>query len=412
MARPGPGLLKPALVALALAANPHTLWGTAQAQPGGFPFAVPLPDLGAPSPASALAVQSVHQALGRANTTGDLPSLANLNTLLAVTNPQRFSILGTLPPAAADAPAGQPSPTYATPAGGGVPASAGERALPESGNTLEVPASQAVAPLSSQDRLDQALTAARKILRVAQLTETSNILQTVANQLFSDSLLLRNQTVVSTALQVVAFDLAALGFGLASSAAGITTVTAQETLDALEKQAEARSAAAGPGTPLANTAASASEPAKPGPANLLLPPPLGPGGLLSPDVIYGTWERLENTPSGNRVTYKFSPSAWVKTSTTLEPGGEEAVATEVHPGAVMAYVSYQRRPGQASLDAVLGKIKVNIVLEQLSGRTTTLAFAYLQAEGSPDGDSPGLVLDVLVEEEGDRKAFVRSRGPG
>jgi hypothetical protein len=344
--------------------------------------------------------------MARANTTGDLPSLATLNTLLAVTNPQRFSILGTLPPL--DAPAGQQSPTYAAPAGSGVPASASERPLPEPSNTLGVPASQAVAPLSSQDRLDLALTAARKILKVAQLTETSNILQAVANQLFADSLLLRNLTGVATALQVVAFDLAALGFGLASTAADITTVTAHETLDALERQAEARPEH---GTPQANTAAAASEPAKPGPANLLPQRPLGPGGLLSADVIYGAWERLENTPSGQRVTYQFSPSAWRKTSTTLEPGGEEAIATEVHPGTVTAYVSYQRRPGQASLDAVLGRIKVNIVLEQLSGRTTTLAFAYLQAEGSPDGDSPGLALDVLVEEEGDRKAFVRSRGP-
>jgi hypothetical protein len=408
-------LLPSALAAVLLAAAPQALWAPVQAVPAGLIPPVPTPNLASSNPANVLAAQSVTEALARANATGSLPALDELNTLLAVANPQRFAILGTLPPPPA-APSGAQPPTLAA----GSPATEG--LVPPTANQADASSEGSAA----QARLAPVLTAARKILKVAQLTEASNILQTIANQLFGDSLVVQNHT-VATALQVVAFDLAALGFSLSSAASDITTTTAQETLDVLEQQVAALAdpqaatpaAAEPPAGAAAAIAANATAPGfaanatAPGPAqpSLRAQPPLGPDGHLPADVIYGTWERFENTPSASRITYQFTPATWVKTNLTLDAEGDETVATEVHPGTVTGYVTYQRRPGQSPLDAALGKIKVTILLEQASGKTTTLAFAYLKAQGSPDGALPDLALEVLMEEDGEKKAFVKTRGP-
>ena len=327
--RPGPRwslarlgtVLKTGLVAVLAASDPHGLG--AMAQPFTFPGGLnlmPAFNLSGSDPTSVFAAQGVDLALLRANLSGNLPPLADLNAMLARSSPQGASVLDTLPSPAALA--GQST-------GVSLPR------LPSF--LLNPPADQAQTTVPSTD----ALAAAQSALTVAQLTDVFYIVESIAQQLLADSTLLLDTPKVAQALEFAGFQLASIAFSFAAAASIETTAAAQRALVTLQA-----------------------------------PQPAPPAHRVVPGVerLYGSWERLETSSSPQIVVYKFSRDEFVNITTVT--GGEDAGAIEVDslPGPVAAHLSI--RPS--------GEIRVTVKVHRDGDQPLVLKFIYLKAESSGD----------------------------
>jgi hypothetical protein len=325
-------------------------------QPFNPSFAVPGLDLSGSSASSSQAARSVGLALTRANATAGLPALDDLNTLLATLNPIRGSILRTLPGA--------------------------------DGTTLPLDPESAE-QAASQGGADEETTKALRILTVSELTETFYTLECIGNQLVADSAIFAfgPNLNLSIALRVAGYELISAGFLFALQATQATTEGAQQAVNALLDRPKPPSS----GTP-------AGTPPKPAPDTRLK-------GLVDPSIIYGTWQRLETSPSGQILVYRITPQAFVRISSALDDQGDETIEAELHPGAITGQVSYKRPAGSVSLEDALGPIKVVVLITKLDGSRMTFKFTYLKARGL-DGDHE-TAIDVLEEQEGEQKAFYR-----
>jgi len=381
-------LLRRGLVAALLLADAQALPGAAQPAPL-FLSANPLPpfNLSAPDPTSAFVAQRVGLALAHANGTGALPPLADLNQLLAGANPLGGSVLQTLPAQGpwTTAQASSSAPPAAT---GAVPSRTRSAAIgtsPEpTENTPQLPSFLLNSPANQPVRTPtpDPVTAARTNLDVAQLTNAFYILEAIGNQLLGDAALLTLTGVpqVAAAVEFTGFQLASVGFGFAFAASMETTQAAQQALDAaLEAQ-------------------TAQPP----------PQPQEVQAAFDPDVLYGTWRRFENASSGMVITYRFSRSEFLKSNTTTGPDGSESTDLELHPGAVTGYVSYRRpAPGAAPGDGD-ERILVRLVVANENVQPLELKFFYLRAKGRNAQDDADVFLDILVERDGEHKAFVKT----
>ena len=354
-------------------------------------------NLSASDPASVFAAQGVNLALARANASGALPPLQELTALLTANSPAA-SILATLPaPASAT-----PFTTAATPedSASGIP----DATSPVVSNPVLAPSFLLNAPnqlrserngmgAAAMDGGDdraaaKALNDAQTALTVAQLTNAFYILETIGDQLLADAALLalKGNASVAAALEFAGFQCASLGFALATAASEENTAAAQRTITYLQDTASLQKAQA------ASLAAQASSSAD---------------GSVDPDLIYGTWQRLENQGSGQLILYKVTRNEFVKINVTTDANGDEDVEIEAHPGAVTAYISYKRPGGGGSPEKVIGRINLKLVVGKADGSRLALTFAVLQAKGSDGGENAGRTVEVLVEQEGERKAFVR-----
>ena len=360
-------------------AMPQPLLG---AMPVGLPGALPLVNLSAGDPSSVLAAQGVNLALARANASGTLPPLADLNAALARANPQGTSILSTLPAPLEPLPPLDQEGTDPSGTGGGLPPQLPSFLLNAPGNLQASGMSSSL----SKDYAD-----AQTALSVAQLTDAFYILEGVGNQLLAAaaaSVDLTGNATVAEALEAAGFECASVGFYLAAAASFQNTAAAQRTIAYLEEQAQAQAQA--------QLKAAENPPAgsKPAEAAAL-------AGALAPDLVFGVWKRLENTLSNQTILYQFSPTAFVKVNVTTDAEGDDDLETEYHPGAVTAYMSYKRRAGSATPDLKGGKIKLRVVAGD--GGRLVMTFLYLQVEGVP----AGTVLDILVQQDEEKKAFFR-----
>jgi hypothetical protein len=341
-------------------------------QPFSPSFALPGLDLGAPGAGSATAAQSVGLALTRANATGALPPLDDLNALLATLNPIRGSILRTLPAAA---PAAQATGA-ATP-------------LPLDPRAALLPGTAASA--AAIEGTDEETLKALRILRIAELTETFYTLECIGNQLIADSAMAANNATLTQALRVAGYEMIAAGYTFAIQASQTTTVGAQQAVATLlNRSAAAAAAAPGPAAPAAAAVDTRLR------------------GLVDPNVIFGSWQRLENTPSTEVVVYRITPQAFMKITSALDGDGDEAIEAELHPGAITGRVSYKRPAGSVQLEDALGRVKVVILVAKADGTAMAFNFSYLRARSQVEAHE--LAVDVLVEEEGERKAFYKLLG--
>jgi hypothetical protein len=345
-----PSLAQTALILLLLAMDAPAQ--DVAGQPYSPSFAVPDLDLSGSTPSSAQAARSVGLALTRANATAGLPPLDHLNALLSTINPIRGSILRTLP--GADGATSTSAP--------GTPAQA-----------------------ASHEGADEDTIKALRILTISELTETFYTLECIGNQLVADSAIFAGgpNLNVSLALRVAGYELISTGFAFAVQASQATTEGAQHAVNALLDQ---------PKTP--------SAPAQPkAPADLWLQ------GLVDPTVIYGTWQRLESSPSGQNLIYRITPQEFVRIRSTVDDQGDESIEAELHPGAITGQISYKRPAGSVNLGDPPGPVKVVVLIVKLDGTRMTLKFTYLKARGL-DGDHE-TIIEVLEEQEGEHKAFYR-----
>ena len=366
VARLGP-CLKPALVGLLLASQGAAGAGAQPLMPSNPLGLLQNLNLSAPDATSVFTAQGVNVALARANTSGALPSLDALNTLLEGNHPSGGSVLQTLtldPGATLTLPEVEPGTSAATddqPQSGDI----GRTNLPSFllNQPSDVPNTQSAA----------ALAAAQANLDVAQLTNVFYLLEAIGNQLIGDAaLVVVDAPRVASALEFAGFQLASIGFFFAEAASQRTTGAAQTALAYLQPQ---------PPAP---------------PAQGTLTP------VLNPELIYGTWERLNNDRSPQTILYKVSRTEVVKINATVVGEGQEDIETEVHPGAVSGYLSYRRPTGSGTLGQVLGDIQVRVVIDKADGTSLALKFVYLRATGDSEQD-----LDVLVEQQGEKKAYVK-----
>ena len=323
-----------------LASHPSLPGSEAQGLPGLSLPSLPAFNLSAPDPVSSFVAQGVNQALARANSTGSLPPLAELNPLLANNNPLQASVLATLPVQVNPAP----------------PAAATAATTPAGGSPLSVE-----------------MTAALTTLDIAQLTEAFNILKGIGLQLIGDGYIFINNTNLSAALRAAGNELEGLGHVYGAMASEVRVDATQQLITAMQSR----------------------------------PSPADPGAAIEPEVIYGTWQRLETTEPRSLVLYKFTREEFVRISAVPTGNGNRRVSTENHPGAVTAYVSYEVPGEDFSFDQALGAIKVTVQIEASDCKLLTFDFSFLRARGKDvEGDGEVLV-DVLVETAGERKAFVR-----
>ena len=332
------------------------------------PWALPGLNLSAPDPVSAAVAGGVNLALARANGSGALPALGLLNDQFAAQNPLGGSPLATLP---------QPS----------------DVTQPIRLNPLRFGTTVLDISLSSSTEMQAAILN----LNAAQLQEAGRLIQSIGHQLLAGAgLAFDNKTVVG-ALAFAGDDLLGIGDALEAAAAHAEGQAIQEVILGIEDKADKADKAA----KAAKAQAASSQDA------------FGPDGTLDPRLVYGTWERLENAPPPARISYTFTRTEFVKRNATTA-NRRKAVLNEVHPGAVTAYVSYELPeddacPGDADAcpGAPLGQVAVTILIEQASGKTLTLAFNHVKAQGASLGKDPEASFDVLIEREGDKKAFVK-----
>ena len=210
------------------------------------------------------------------------------------------------------------------------------------------------------------------------LTNAFYLLEGIGNQLLADAVLVAPFPNVSLALQSVGFQLASGGFDFAFAASMETTAAAQLSLNTLLEKAVASRAQA--------------------------PPPAQPAGptveSLDPGLLFGTWERMTNVLIGERITYRFTRTDWVKVNTTRAADGSQDTEQELHPGAVTVYVNHRRPPsGTAEEDRIL--VKVVVANDQIEPLTLTFHYVRASLGGGP-------VLDLLVGFSPEPEIFVKT----
>jgi hypothetical protein len=371
--RSGCRLLRNLLFLLAV----HSAATGGAAQPAmNSPFAfgtLPNFNLSGTDPASLLAAQGVAQALVNANGTGALPPLEALNGMLVQYSLTRQSVLATLPPALL-----QPVPDSGTPADDLPPVEEAEATGPDK----LIPAGPSDISLESDAVLSEDFSAAQSNLQATILTEAYYIQNAIGLNLLADaSLFPQDVPYLFDALSYAANELLSTGAGTAAVASRVQVQAAQRVISALE--ARQKKQAAGPGA-AGSKATGQSKRLE---------------DFLDPKLIYGFWQRLETDDSGRRVRYQVTPTGVSKRTETPNPDGGRRVQSEVRPGAVDGFVSYDT----GGLGA--GTVNVTIQLAQANGQTVSRDFVYLRANSS-DPDQPG-TLDVLVEQQGDHHAYVR-----
>ena len=87
--------------------------------------------------------------------------------------------------------------------------------------------------------------------------------------------------------------------------------------------------------------------------------------------------------------------------TTLN--GKKRIQSEDEPGAVRCYVTSDLPDDGATA----GQVNVTMLVDRSGGKTWALSFAFLRAKGTAVGKTTEEAVDVLVEQEGEKKAFVR-----
>jgi hypothetical protein len=241
--------------------------------------------------------------------------------------------------------------------------------------TLPVPVANLTAPPSED------LLAALANLRSAELNEIYGILEGIGYQLVAAGELVAVQPLVSAALLAAGNELLSFGYFSTALASHVQAEAARHVVTTLQDKAMA--------DPLASDQAAASSTAA------------ATDVALEPKFFYGSWERLENVPSGQRVVYTFTPKDVVRKQSTTLPNGHRATRVRSTPGAVTVDLAYET-PGAAQAP---DQAEVRIIVDKADGGSMTLAFTYLHAAG--DGAARGAGLEVLVEEDGERKAFLR-----
>ena len=118
------------------------------------------------------------------------------------------------------------------------------------------------------------------------------------------------------------------------------------------------------------------------------------------NLVYWVWQRFENTFSNQTILYKFAPQEFVKVNVTTDAEGDDLIETEYHPGAVSAKMRYKRTAASQSPDLRSGKVQVRVVA---GGGGLVMPFVYLQLTGLTNG----MILDLLVEQDGEKRAFYR-----
>jgi hypothetical protein len=356
-----PGL-KAGLLLLAVVSQPTAI-GVAAQGPGLLDAWATLQgfNLSAPKPPNVFAAQAVNLALARANGTGVFPPMGPFMDLLARSNPSNTSILQTLPPFVA-----QPSPAF-----------------PEADLATPVAVADVAAGKSQKTAVNDEIIAVLGALNAAQLTEVYYLLASTGIQLIAESALLIENVPVSAALGFAGNEILSMAHAAGALASQVQVESAQYALAVLVNATKAK-----PAKPeLAPTAPEAA--------------PAGASGrYLDPSLIYGTWKRLENRPSGEEVLYRITRNELVIMNSATDDQGDQAIQTEIHPGAVEGYVSYRLPAGQTQ---AAGRVKVAILVKQASGSSLTMNFYFLKAGEEASAGA----FDVLVEQEGDGKAFLR-----
>ena len=358
------------------------------------PFAgQPSFDLGASDSAT---TQSVLLALDRANATGSLPPLQTFNAWLATHSPGGRSPLASL---------SAPSKPLE------VPASAAPTNLPSALTTPVGPIPQASLSLSRPPSLPSngglsspgaPVNYTNEMLAVittrdsARLIEVQATLLSISYQMVVASELAFNHSDVAKAFLVVAGELQSLAFASGAAASDVQAVDAERVLNLLQEKAKAQDA----------KIAAASAEAKAGSFDIQSFSP-GLAGLLDPSLIYGTWQRLETTLAGQLILYKITRNEFVKINASTDSQGRQAIRTEFHPGAVTAEMSYTLNPDGLGRQEASAEVSVTILVEKSASNRMELQFSFLRAKGSAFGEDTNLVMDVLVEQEGEKKAFVR-----
>ena len=244
------------------------------------------------------------------------------------------------------------------------------------------------APISAS--LKDEMIAVLAVLNVAQLTEAYYILASIGIQLLADASLVIDHPAVAGALNFAGNEVLSLGHATAAMGSQVEVNAAQYALGVLVKKSKSPAAA------------------RPHPARGL-PRDQGAGhreelsGILDPSLVYGTWQRLETDPSGQLIMYKVTRNELVKINATTDRDGVESIRTECHPGSVVGYVNYRRPTGSHSVEDSTGKINVVLVVEKSNGHQLSMTFTFLRAKDAENTQS----VDVLVENEGEKKAFVR-----
>jgi hypothetical protein len=317
-------------------------------------------NLSASDPSSVFMAQSVNLALARANGTGALPPLEKLNALIAGANPARRSVLDTLTPTAPTAQASTPS------------------SLPPLPSFLLSAATQT--PTSDD------LLAAQSVVSVSQLTEIFYQLEAIGNQLIADSALLSGVPAAAVAVEFAGFELSSIGFSVAAVASHETTEAAQRALALVMKKAEQP-----PPRPAANGGG----------------PSRSAGNVLDRTFLYGTWQQVDTTPSDRSIRYRLTPNDLLRIITTSDPCGMETTEVDYYPGSAVIHLSYRHPAGQSGLEDATGNINVKLLLKDPEGASKVITFSWFKVEGTATGTQPPPLLEVLVEQEGDRKAYVR-----
>ena len=383
------GLARHGLALMVLATHPEEAAAQGfSTQPTQF-GTLPSFNLSALDPASAFAAQTVTQALARANGTGALPPLGDLNAMLGRLNPSGTSVLATLPeppdmsdmsgvpglPALLDL----PSPSF--------PGLSYSDQLVGS-DLLNPPAANV-----NSTAFRNEVTAAGAVLTVAQLTESYYMVSSIGLNFIADSFLVANVSALYNAFSFLGNELQSVGYAIAAAAAQVQVNEAQSAISMLQKQAQGGTSA-GPNSTTQAGDRSPMTPATGTPSD----------GFLDPDLIYGTWYRLDFDMSGDKVIYKVARNGVVKTQTTTNEDGDTSVQTKGTPGAVMGYLSYTLPKGSTSPSDAVGRINLTITVEQSNGNSMSMHFFYIKSQ-SPGNSSQS--LDVLVEQEGQKKAFIR-----
>lgn len=230
-------------------------------------------NLSTSSPANAPVVEGLHRALGRGNMTGGLPPLTELNTLLAAGSPFRTSPLATLPQ--------PPSPPPSAPPAEGTL----HRTLT---TPPSLPGNPSAVPFDSN--LSDDLLVLTTTLTVAQLIETQATLLSISYQFLAAAELQGTNLQVRMPLRIVAMELQSLAFAFGARANHEQAEAAERAIAKRLQMEAAHDSPSGPGTMPTSTLPEGAE---------LL------AATLDPNLIYGTWQRLETSGPGQRILYKI-----------------------------------------------------------------------------------------------------------
>jgi hypothetical protein len=241
-----------------------------------------------------------------------------------------------------------------------------------------------------------ALNAAIHAMNAFELYTAGRIIQGVGHQLIADSALaeIASQN-VSAALKAAGNNLVSMGDFFQAAAAVeeveaaddvIVGVTAKEQ----KEQDKAR--------PDAANGTGGDREAQRTPWN-----PLALAGAVDPDLCYGTWQSIDTQIAQQYILYKVSRAEFVKFNVTTR-NGRPSVHSEYEPGKVRCQVASDFPEQGASASGSQPNTRVTMLVDRACGETLVLAFAFLRAE---PGTGTGEAVDVLVEREGERKAFVR-----